>query len=200
MAGLDAYSALQVIRTLKSLSQKGRTVIVSVHSPRSEIWALFDRVVLLSGGSVLYSGIADGAVPYFRKSGYDIGAFVNPAEFLVDLAAVDSRCERAQQICHLRVQRLKEAWNRASSEHEAIATTQTRTGTFKFHQSGVGFYRQIFVLTKRDVNTTLREPGGALGSIAQAIIMAVSFGMVFFSESGQKYLSLFHSTFGGRGI
>jgi ABC-type multidrug transport system ATPase subunit len=184
-----------VIRTLKRLSRKGRTVIVSVHSPRSEIWALFDRVVLLSGGSILYSGIADGAVPYFGKSGYDIGAFVNPAEFLVDFAAVDSRCERAQQICSLRVQRLKETWNRTSFEQETIATTQKQIGTFKFHQGGVGLYHQIIVLTKRDINTTLQEPGGALGSTFQAILMAVVEGIVFFSESCQKCLSLLLSMF-----
>ena len=38
--GLDATTAFQLIRTLKSLAEKGRTVVITIHQPRSEIWGL----------------------------------------------------------------------------------------------------------------------------------------------------------------
>jgi ABC-type multidrug transport system ATPase subunit len=38
--GLDAYSALQLIRTLKDLAQSGRTVITTIHQPRSDMYDL----------------------------------------------------------------------------------------------------------------------------------------------------------------
>jgi ABC-type multidrug transport system ATPase subunit len=41
--GLDATSAFQLVRTLKSLAGKGRTIITTIHQPRSEIWGLFDN-------------------------------------------------------------------------------------------------------------------------------------------------------------
>lgn len=41
--GLDATSAFQLVRTLKSLAGKGRTVVTTIHQPRSEIWGLFDN-------------------------------------------------------------------------------------------------------------------------------------------------------------
>jgi ABC-type multidrug transport system ATPase subunit len=41
--GLDATSAFQLVRTLKSLAGKGRTIVTTIHQPRSEIWGLFDN-------------------------------------------------------------------------------------------------------------------------------------------------------------
>lgn len=41
--GLDATSAFQLVRTLKSLVGKGRTIVTTIHQPRSEIWGLFDN-------------------------------------------------------------------------------------------------------------------------------------------------------------
>lgn len=41
--GLDATSAFQLVRTLKSLAGKRRTIVTTIHQPRSEIWGLFDN-------------------------------------------------------------------------------------------------------------------------------------------------------------
>lgn len=41
--GLDATSAFQLVRTLKALAAKGRTIVTTIHQPRSEIWGLFDN-------------------------------------------------------------------------------------------------------------------------------------------------------------
>lgn len=70
--GLDATSAFQIIRTLKRLAQDGRTVIVSIHAPRSEIWKLFDNVILLARGSPLYSGPVGGSVSHFEQFGHEL--------------------------------------------------------------------------------------------------------------------------------
>lgn len=35
--GLDATSAFQLVRTLKYLTSKGQTIIITIHQPRSEI-------------------------------------------------------------------------------------------------------------------------------------------------------------------
>ncbi|KAI9730845.1 MAG: hypothetical protein M1834_005563 [Cirrosporium novae-zelandiae] len=108
--GLDAYSAFQIIQTLKTLARHGRTVIISIHAPRSEIWNLFDRVILLSHGSVLYSGSADASLQHFRQCGHEIPPFVNPAEFLIDLSAIDNRSEELEKDSYVRVNELKNAW------------------------------------------------------------------------------------------
>ena len=59
--GLDATSAFELVKTLKRLATSGRTIITTIHQPRSEIWELFSKVVLLSDGHK--SSTADCASP-----------------------------------------------------------------------------------------------------------------------------------------
>ena len=49
-------SAFFVTQTLRGLSRDGRTVIASIHQPSSEVFELFDRLYLLSGGKTVYFG------------------------------------------------------------------------------------------------------------------------------------------------
>lgn len=51
-------SAFFVTQTLRALSRDGRTVIASIHQPSSEVFQLFDRLYLLSGGKTVYFGQA----------------------------------------------------------------------------------------------------------------------------------------------
>ncbi|KAK2788682.1 hypothetical protein FQN53_003191 [Emmonsiellopsis sp. PD_33] len=185
--GLDATSAFQIIRTLKRLARDGRTVIISIHAPRSEIWGLFDRVVLLSRGSVLYSGPASASVDHFAKCGYDLPPFVNPAEFLIDLAAYDSRSEEAEQASSARVEALKTAWRekprKISVDEEylspELADKDKTSSDVVLQQRNVDFRRQFRVQTARTFKVTIRDPMGVAGSFFEAIGMSVITGWIF---------------------
>lgn len=58
---LCSASAFFVTQTLRALSRDGRTVIASIHQPSSEVFELFDRLYLLSGGKTVYFGQATEA-------------------------------------------------------------------------------------------------------------------------------------------
>ncbi|CAG8123409.1 unnamed protein product [Penicillium salamii] len=189
--GLDATSAFQIVRTLKTLAMHGRTVVVSIHAPRSEIWSLFDNVVLLAKGSALYSGALQGSLCHFEECGHVLPTFVNPAEFLIDLAAIDNRTEELEVASKARVQRLTEAWrskqadvtllNNSNGEKEA-SRTQLETeldGPEHGSVKKVSFGRQFRVLTSRTFSTTIRDPMGVAGSLVSAIGMAVINGWIF---------------------
>ncbi|XP_057969442.1 ABC transporter G family member 11-like [Malania oleifera] len=55
-SGLDSALAFFVTQTLRGLSRSGRSVIASIHQPRSEVFELFDRLYLLLGGKTVYFG------------------------------------------------------------------------------------------------------------------------------------------------
>ncbi|KAN0070025.1 P-loop containing nucleoside triphosphate hydrolase protein [Elaphomyces granulatus] len=183
--GLDATSAFQIMRTLKRLAEDGRTVIVSIHAPRSEIWSLFDNVILLSRGSVLYSGPVNSSLAYFEERGYTIPPFVNPAEFLVDLAAIDNRAEELERASLARVNALKDSWKSRTKEaapneekSDMSATGEQASKSNRIHQK-VSFRQQFRVLTARTFKTTTRDPMGMAGSLLEAIGMAVINGWIF---------------------
>ncbi|KAJ5888498.1 hypothetical protein N7495_008539, partial [Penicillium taxi] len=189
--GLDSTTAFQIIRTLKNLARDGRTVIVSIHAPRSEIWTLFDNVILLARGSALYSGPVNDCLPYFEKLDHIIPPFVNPAEFLIDLAAIDSRTEASEAASHVRVEILRQKWQsrdtKALTEANEKEEREEKEGTLsplpKRAETGrmkkVSFRRQFSVLTSRTFKTTIRDPMGVAGSLIEAIGMAVINGWIF---------------------
>ena len=56
-SGLDAFNAFNVVECLVTLAKNyNRTVIFTIHQPRSNIVALFDHLVLLAKGRTVYSG------------------------------------------------------------------------------------------------------------------------------------------------
>lgn len=94
-SGLDSYNAYNVIDALKTLAkQYNRTVIFTIHQPQSNIVALFDRLLLLGRGQLVYSGAAEKASEHFEKQGHKCPPGFNIADYLIDLtveASGDSR-------------------------------------------------------------------------------------------------------------
>ncbi|PSR81399.1 hypothetical protein BD289DRAFT_484444 [Coniella lustricola] len=85
-SGLDAYNAFNVIECLVTLAKDfERTVIFTIHQPRSNIVALFDRLVLLARGRPVFSGPFGQCQEYFDRIGYECPPGFNIADFLVDL-------------------------------------------------------------------------------------------------------------------
>lgn len=85
-SGLDAYNAYNVIECLVTLAKTyKRTVIFTIHQPRSNIVALFDRLILLAKGKTVYSGPFSQCQSYFDSIGYECPPGFNIADYLVDL-------------------------------------------------------------------------------------------------------------------
>ncbi|KAL8690046.1 MAG: hypothetical protein Q9218_004415, partial [Villophora microphyllina] len=187
--GLDAASAFHLIKTLKLLASKGRTIIVTIHQPRSEIWGLFDSLVLLSGGATVYSGPVAVCLAYFGDIGHPLPAFVNPAEFLVDLAAIDTRSPGLEEESATRVQLLKQAWEQARANKlswTASEKTEVQPANVKANarEKPSYFSRQIWVLTARTFKITYRDPMGMAGSLVEAFSMAIITGWIFLNLDG----------------
>jgi ABC-type multidrug transport system ATPase subunit len=86
-SGLDAYNAFNVIECLVTLAKTyNRTVVFTIHQPRSNIVALFDHLVLLAKGKTVYSGEFSKCQEYFQNLGYDCPPGFNIADYLVDLS------------------------------------------------------------------------------------------------------------------
>jgi ABC-type multidrug transport system ATPase subunit len=186
--GLDSTSAYQVVKTLQNLARRGRTIIVTIHQPRSEIYSLFDNVVLLTRGSPAYAGSATECLPYFAQLGHEMPPFTNPAEYLIDLVSVDNRNEEAEAAAEHRVGRIKEAWrehlSKSSGEKDDAANALTQTKSQKRKLQKTTLVQQIRVLTARTWTVTIRDPMGMFGSLLEAISMAVITGWIFLNIDG----------------
>lgn len=165
--GLDSTSAFQVIKTLQTLARKGRTIIVTIHQPRSEIWDLFDNVILLSRGKPAYAGSAKECLPYFAKLGHEMPPFTNPAEYLIDVVSIDNRSAEAELAAQERVGRVIEAWrvhcNSNSNEKDgagALSASVTKSSMKDKRDNRTSLIQQTRVLTARTWTVTIRDPMG----------------------------------------
>ncbi|KAH0972100.1 hypothetical protein GBA52_024256 [Prunus armeniaca] len=61
-SGLDSASSFFVIWALRNIAHDGRIVICSIHQPSSDVFNLFNDLLLLAGGETVYFGEAKMAV------------------------------------------------------------------------------------------------------------------------------------------
>ena len=184
--GLDTTSAFHLVKTLKHLANTGRTIITTIHQPRSDIFFLFDRLTLLSRGNVAYAGPTTDCLSWF--DGLLPGGLrphVNPADYLIDIVAVDTRTKEAEDESQTRVNRLLVAWSkeseaRSSSDETMPEKSRTLDERKKRVEQSVPFLRQVQVLTSRTLLTTVRDPFGLVGSWSVAIFMGLAYGLVFY--------------------
>ena len=81
-SGLDAYTAYSVCRTLKDLALAGRTVVATIHQPSSDVFHMFDNLLLLADGRIMYQDKAAGVIDYFGKRGFPCPHHTNPADHI----------------------------------------------------------------------------------------------------------------------
>jgi ABC transport system ATP-binding/permease protein len=68
-SGLSSRDSENIIDLLKELSLKGKLVFTVIHQPSSDIFKMFDKLLILdSGGYQIYYGNPIDAVVYFRRS------------------------------------------------------------------------------------------------------------------------------------
>ena len=73
-----------------------RTIVFTIHQPRSNIAALFDQLILLAEGRMVYSGPFSQCQEYFDRIGHPCPPGFNIADYLVDLTMHASRTPEPQ--------------------------------------------------------------------------------------------------------
>merc|ERR1719204_798622 len=93
-SGLDSHMAASVVDLLLGLAGQGRTVIWTIYQPSSQVFATFDRLLLLAEGRTAYLGPARGSSKdFFASQGFPCPQDFNPADHLVGLLAVEPGSE-----------------------------------------------------------------------------------------------------------
>ncbi|KAF8036030.1 hypothetical protein BT93_C1905 [Corymbia citriodora subsp. variegata] len=179
-SGLDSASAFFVTQTLRSLSRDGRTVIASVHQPSSEVFELFDRLCLLSGGKNVYFGPASEAYEFFARAGFPCPALRNPSDHF--LRCINSDFDKVK------------ATLKGSMKHKILASDDPLDGTTtaKATRVLIDFYRssQYYYSTRQRVEDMSRVKGTVLdsgGSRASFFMQAFSLTKRSFTNMSRDF-------------
>ncbi|XP_006638852.1 ATP-binding cassette sub-family G member 8 [Lepisosteus oculatus] len=206
-SGLDSFTAHNLVMTLSRLARGNRLVLLSVHQPRSDIFQLFDLVVLLSSGSTVYCGAAQDMVQYFTALGYPCPRYCNPSDFYVDLISIDRRSVEQESECRDRASMLATLfWEKVKGTDDFIwkpaEASQAEDGPSSPSQSHEevitvskqkdklpGGLQQFSILLRRQVSNDFRDLATLLIHGLEALLMSLLIGFLYFG-AGTSRLSV----------
>jgi ABC-type multidrug transport system ATPase subunit/ABC-type multidrug transport system permease subunit len=180
-SGLDSASAYSVIQSIVHLAKQGRTIVFSIHQPRSNIFTQFDEIILMRYGRIVYSGRADQASNYFKKYGYECPNTSNPADYLIDVLA---RKDLSQEFLDAHSNYLdSENPTYYQQQREVISEQTEQFGEYlegKMLPKATSFYSQLLILSGRAMKNFYRNEYLMKAHYLSAIAMGLVLGFVFY--------------------
>jgi hypothetical protein len=185
---LDSTTSDEVIQSVKNLSDQGRTVMLSIHQPSPKCFAMFDTLLLLSGGEVCYFGPASAAVNYFRESPFQFPCDegMNPGDFVVSIAGGSMSDARGNKPMGRAVAAYFTCTDEAIAAKKRIDEINTSFGSESkprfnlFNSYPTPRWYQYYVLTKRYITFTLRNRRPVRIGFLRHVLIGLLYGVVYF--------------------
>ncbi|KAF0973210.1 hypothetical protein FDP41_008417 [Naegleria fowleri] len=178
-SGLDAATAYSVMKTIIKIAKGGRAVILTIHQPRSNIYELFDKLLLLARGKVAYFGPAKDATQYFAQIGYPCPKQYNPADHFIDLITEStSDTDEGKKMKQEDNDRIEKILNHYKHVEIAPSTSHLETD-IKKAKYNANWFTQFFVVMARAFVNILRDKILTFSRLFQNVVMALLVGLIF---------------------
>ena len=84
-SGLDSSTSFTIIHYLREYARKyNKIILTTIHQPSSNIYNLFDKLIILNQGGLIYQGLSgDEVSKYFSSKGFDMKVNYNPSDSLM---------------------------------------------------------------------------------------------------------------------
>jgi len=180
-SGLDAFTAASIMEVLQGLAKEGRTLILTIHQSRSDLFQQFGNVLLLArGGSPVYSGNAAGMLPHFEGLGFPCPTTTNPADFALDLITIDLQRSDREEVTRSKVKDLINSWS--SGDYTATTdptdiSTPAQLGSLVRKPST--FWSAYPILVQRAFINFRRQPPLLIARIMQVLGLAIILTLFF---------------------
>lgn len=187
--GLDAFTASSIVSVLLSLASQRRTLILTIHQSRSDLFNQFGNVLLLArGGHPVYAGLGSQMLPHFANQGYKCPTTTNPADFALDLITVNLQREDEEQASRAKVNGLIELWSSGTQSGQVpsgTTTTANRATIATPAELGsllrrpLPFLRALPILLHRSTINIRRQPPVILARTMQSFGLALILSLYF---------------------
>lgn len=89
---------------------------MSIHQPSTATFNLFDKLALMSQGSMHYFGPVGGVAAHYEALGRRMPVHINPAEFLLEMVSTDFAADRGEALRGL--DEMQRAWAGSGAARE----------------------------------------------------------------------------------
>lgn len=182
-SGLDSFNALALLQLLHKLCARGMTIVMTIHQPRSSIYELFDKLMILHQGRAVFFGPANQATTYFGALGHVMPPAQCPSDFILDVVLGTDRegTFAAKYQTSIPYSALTASINEVEAHVDRSFVENA--------QRPVSFSKATRELLHRQWLDTLRNPLAALLFLCMMAVFGLIAGSVFykldFSPAGQ---------------
>ncbi|PRP74981.1 hypothetical protein PROFUN_07374 [Planoprotostelium fungivorum] len=202
--GLDAASALDYVKSLRVMTDTmKKTTVVSLYQASESMYDLFDKVVVLEKGRVIYFGPTQSAKEYFVSMGFQCEARKSTPDFLTGVTNFQERlvrpgyeekapttsfqfetvwkgseeCKR-QTIEQREYEEKIEEENPMAAFREQIKAEKSR-GSREGSIYTIGFLQQVFALITRQAQLVWMDKIDLVFRYVSTIVLGLIYGSVF---------------------
>lgn len=207
-SGLDSSISLEVMAAVKQLATDGSKLCIStIHQPSPEVYQLFDQLVLMCAGRLVYFGGAMDALTHFTSPslGYRYLRGTNPAEFVIAVGG-GSQCPegskkprqpeelealyKASRYYSPPALMSKQQQQAGNNQHESQQQGQSAEDLVK--QQRTTFFIQLQMLMSRTWKAKLRDTDDLKAQFFKNLVVGLLIGIVFYGQ-GKATTPLFDS-------
>ncbi|KAK4750036.1 hypothetical protein SAY87_027485 [Trapa incisa] len=203
-SGLDSAASYYVVSRIARLSKRveseigggvGRTIVVCIHQPSSEVFQFFDTLCLLSSGRTVFFGPTADATEFFTLNGFPCPTLQNPSDhflktinkdFDMDIEkGLESRVSAEEAINTLTQSYPTSPYSRQVQQRVSQIYDQERdtghgAGVLQMRRSHGGFFAQCSILTRRSSLNMYRDIGYYWMRLAIYISLTLGTGFLYY--------------------
>ena len=171
-SGLDSFSSYKLIKLLKEQAGRGKMIISTIHQPSSQTFSLFDRLILMCDGNIVFQGPARDASVYFGTIGFPCPPNYNPADHFLKVLDVPypRTTEIEEKLETLTVNFHDIIKPELDQQEKEFEFDPGEFNELSFKRAG--FSKQLVLLSQRAFKGFIRNPRILKTRILQTIIMA----------------------------
>ncbi|KUF77458.1 ABC transporter G family member 36 [Phytophthora nicotianae] len=193
--GLDSATTFDIVRKQREIAkQQHKTFVMALLQPAPEVFELFDSILLLNEGEVVYHGPRDQVLPYFQTLGLLCPLDVDVADFLSDIGTKQQRQYESGRSISTRVPKfggeLADCFRRSSIFMKTMRILDTPCTIEQFHDAvqhlmKTPTFRQSFLvstllLIRRQMTISFRNKEFLCVRGVMVVIGGVIYGTTFF--------------------
>jgi ABC-type multidrug transport system ATPase subunit/ABC-type multidrug transport system permease subunit len=209
-SGLDGQAAFNTVRFLRKLAAAGQAILVTIHQPSAQLFAQFDKLLLLTkGGKTVYFGdIGDNANTikgYLSRNGASCPPEANPAEHMIEVVTGAGGKDKDWNQIWLESDEHKQVSNEidAMVSHAASYPTTVNDDGNEFAAS---IWTQTKLVTKRMNVSLYRNTEYVMNKVAMHVLLALLNGFTFWmigdslNDLQQNLFTVFNVIFVSPGV
>lgn len=194
-SGLSSRDSENILDLLKELARKGKLLFIVIHQPSSDIFKMFDRLIILdNGGYLIYNGNPIDSIEYFKKNigqpnyseseCYSCGN-VNPEQILnIVETRVFTESGNPTEIRRISPSEWRKLYESERKEEKLEKGGDLPEINFKTPRR----FKQFIIFTGRDILAKLADIQYLLISLLEAPVLAffLAFLIRYFDESAKN--------------